>query len=723
MKRQVASVIVFFGLMSGQAVDAAPARIAAGVAFSCAVTPAATVTCWGANGFGQVGAGVVGVAVLEPLPVAGLSEVESIGAGVAHACAVTRSTGQVWCWGANVSAQLGRGFLSDAEIEPVRVSGLPPMRQVAAGAEHTCALAVDGRVFCWGRNTSGALGVPVGPLAANPVQVLGLDAVAIASGFEHSCAITRTGGGVYCWGSNSEGQIGNGSTDGTVATPTQVSGIVASEIAADSLSTCAVVGGAVSCWGLGSPSNGTPRPPLPGVNDLASAELGLAHGCGVTTTARLYCWGSNEFGQVGLGSLIYPEAPPTAIQIASPVESVAAGLSHTCAMLANGEPLCWGSNDEGALGRGSNGSVQIEPRPVAVVGDATKISTGKRHACAIEANGELYCWGRNDQGQLGLGFLGGDVASPKRVGGLGQLTTVAAGDTHTCVLDVDGRVWCWGGNSAGQLGIGSVGVPSDDPVELTALPNAVQLDVGENHACIVSETFTVYCWGANDRLQIRAPAVSAIASPVEIGMLANVTRVGVGGRHTCAFVNTVGPYCWGSNDFGQLGQGMIGGQSGVPTLVAGHPSLADLQLGSTHTCALRTDQTVSCWGEDNRGQLGNGPGNATSGQPADIAVPPAIRLYVGRESNCAISSGVTRCWGYSGDYQFGIGGLRFAPDESPSLKNFSSISFGENFTCGLNMASRVACWGSNSNGQLGLAVLPYEASPRKVGPFFDDGFE
>ncbi len=355
--------------------------------------------------------------------------------GFAHTCALT-DDGRVKCWGANERGQLGDGTTTDRAF-PVDV-GLPgPATAVGAGYTHTCAI-VAGAVWCWGANDTGQLGDGTKVQRTRPVAVQGLaaTATAVAGGggdnpgaaqqyYGHTCALA--GGAVWCWGGNESGQLGDGTTDmpGVARPPVkslQTSGATA--VAAGERHTCAVVAGAVLCWGANASQQLGGQPTSPGqpVQALGSGATavatGRAHSCAVVGPAAggLQCWGQNADGQVNGAA----GSPPTqATAIAAPVGSmqptaVAGGRAHTCALAggANGM-ICFGANLLSQL----SGAPALTGRVAPPLAAAQAVAAGYDHTCALLSDGGVQCWGANDRGQVGMGQAGGAVPSPTYVSG------------------------------------------------------------------------------------------------------------------------------------------------------------------------------------------------------------------------------------------------------------------------------------------------------------------
>ena len=357
-----------------------------------------------------------------PTTAVATTAVIAVAAGFRHTCALT-SAGGVKCWGANESGQLGNGTTTGS-ITPVDVTGLASgIVAIAAGGHHTCAVTSAGGVKCWGLNDGGQLGNPGTQSSNTPVDVDGLarEVNAITAGAGWVCALTSLGG-VKCWGWNHYGQLGNGTIDTTTSRPGDVSGLVSgvTEISANSLHACALTGaGHVTCWGstASSDSHRAATDSLVPVNvsgigdGVIAVSAGGLHACAITSGGGVMCWGANGQGELGDGSTTGSASPVQVKDLTEQVTALAVGStydflpSHTCALTSAGGVKCWGPNLEGQLG---NGSKTNSSRPVEASGlsnGITAIAVGGSHTCAITRAQQLKCWGSNSSGQLGNGSL------------------------------------------------------------------------------------------------------------------------------------------------------------------------------------------------------------------------------------------------------------------------------------------------------------------------------
>lgn len=360
--------------------------------------------------------------------------VTQLAAGRAHTCALRRD-GSVDCWGDNSHGQLGDGTTT-GRPKRAPVKGLPGKpSQLVAGGDHTCA-RIGGSVWCWGADTYGELGdASTASARTVPVQAIGVStATSVDVGGTFACAILSTGHAI-CWGANDKGQLGDGTT--TPRSKAQPDREVGS-------------------------NKGTVEG-LP----LLSISAGPSHACSRRASGGVAFWGDNSFSQSGVA------APTTTPFFVSPTDglpapdgsfiddasAVAAGGKHCCAVRAMGVVICWGADDRGqlgdddiAVGTGKKDFVSVVALPAA---SPSTLTLGDEHTCVRSTIGPVYCWGRNDLGQLGIGTTGADQSVPQQIPDLKNVIELVAGGSHTCARTSSGDVWCWGSNASGQLGDGS----------------------------------------------------------------------------------------------------------------------------------------------------------------------------------------------------------------------------------------------------------------------------
>lgn len=334
------------------------------------------------------------------------------------------------------------------------------------------------------------------------------------------------------------------------------------------------------------------------------------------------------------------------------VVELAAGARHTCARVASGRVFCWGGNDHGQLGRAGPGQ---STRPVAVPGieDATAVAAGGDASCAATMAGPLRCWGDNDRGQLATGDTA-TVVGPARA----QIDGPAAfglGDAHGCAI-AGGRVRCWGDNDRAQLAAPpGAAEPSPRAIDGLAPGAAAVLAVGAAGACALDDAGALRCWGDNDAAQAGAAPSGPVSTPTAIGGLDTPTSVALGARHGCAVVVGRSVRCWGDGSRGQLGDGRPGPRASADLVVLEPPDADRVAAGAHHTCAMRLDGRVSCWGDNERGQVGDGSTDRTVELPRDVGLGDVTGLSAGAAHTCAVRMGAAHCWGDNARGQLGDG--------------------------------------------------------------------
>jgi len=401
-------------------------------------------------------------------------ELANLAAGSAHTCLVR--SGKLRCWGDNRSGQLGLDDTKSRGDEPNVIATLPPVdlrggtpRGLGLGRAHTCVAMTDGKVKCWGDNSQGQLGLgdrvnrgdTAGSMASLPAVDLVTPVAQVVAGRDHTCVLFIDGR-VKCWGDNSEGQLGLGDLLPRGANPVSLPKLIALVdlgpgrtarlLAAGAAFTCALLDdGSVKCWGRnadGQLGQGTTKPTIGG----APGEMGAA-------------------------------LPP--VDLGGPAGRIAAGGHHVCARLASGGIKCWGDNSEGQLGQGdtkSRGSAPEDmggnlPELKRPSGTLLGASLGERFGCLLYvAAGAVHCLGSGADGALGTGNLSRQDQVPQQAVELGlvvaaPVSEIAAGGRHACVV-AGGVVKCWGRNVEGQLGLGDVNNRGDEAGEMgPALPS------------------------------------------------------------------------------------------------------------------------------------------------------------------------------------------------------------------------------------------------------------
>lgn len=404
------------------------------------------------------------------------------------------------------------------------------------------------------------------------------------AGDDLSCGIITLGHG-FCWGLNNHGQVG------AVADSVCFPSITSSTSATDTTKIAAL------------PCSINPKALLTSL-EFSAVSAGDSSACGISLSGQAMCWGRGTHGEIGNGS-VGNRGAPAVVTTALKFSSISVGGAHACALTTTNAAYCWGMDSLGQLGdfRTINSTT-----PIPVLDPVTRnfapaifasISAGYRHTCAVAADGTGYCWGDNAFGQLGAGAQGGFSDVPVQVAGGLRFSSISAGGDHSCGISTSGAAFCWGSNQDGQLGNGGVGGVSVAPVAVsggltysrisastgtrsTTPPDSLGVShrykEGSGHTCGLTTSGAIFCWGDDSDLQIgRGPfsggsnGVSATPSRVTGGELpGGVTFVAVstGSRHSCGVGSDGSAYCWGSNVFGALGNTLQAAFRGLPQRVA-----------------------------------------------------------------------------------------------------------------------------------------------------------
>ena len=347
---------------------------------------------------------------------------------------------------------------------------------------------------------------------------------------------------------------------------------------------------------------------------FTAVSAGASYTCGIRADSTLVCWGLNNSGQLGDGTE-EDRHVPTAIVSELRFTDVSAGEGHTCAIAHGGSAYCWGSNAYGQLGDSTSNS----PTPIPVTADLvfTTISVAGNRTCALASDGAPYCWGENGGGSLGDGTVGtDDLLVPTRAGGQLHFVLLSAGPGHTCGVTADRTLYCWGANTWGQLGATTTDICGEGaavtpcsltPLQVSSNIGFVQVALGPSGTCGIASDGTAYCWGLNSKGQLGDGTESDRSVPTPVALDLALASISQGDGHTCGITVDGPTYCWGWNYRGKLGDG-TSQSSLVPSLVATSAFFETLSAGYYHTCAIDRAGTMYCWGSNQSGQLGDDSG-------------------------------------------------------------------------------------------------------------------
>lgn len=715
-------------------------QIAVGTENTCAVADG-QLYCWGDNTYGQLGdPSAPSSPRLTPELVSSLStrKITSISlsqsaSGAKAACAV--SNGVTYCWGSNESQQIGRTPSSSSAdttlsyATPTAIFGYQASESgvltnkksqaTSIGSRNGCSTS-SGKMICWGAVSGSAASPPVEKTHGGSVEPLSVRVVgeascgivdanlnchgrssavlgglfsnpqvksnnAVIESYDGDESIVNPGNGRYCYTSRADTYCqtspgGPYSVSSSFTDP--LYGKTTSKIGVGDQYVCKIANGGLACWGTESDGQLADGGSLAG---SISNQQYVAQDVVGTPNIYTYSQGIAATGTIG------------------------AGTNHQCAA-ANGFAFCWGRNDRGQLGTG-NFTNQSEPTVVdesyrGSTGNHTeKVASGGNHSCAIshqkttgailwqtEHDTALYCWGSNDDGEVGTGASTTSYEVPQKISGMqrnlcalfcigdqdtDRITDVSAGDKNTCAIS-NYQLYCWGDNTYGQVGSGTIGVDQKTPRLVPGFSGkqVTSVGVGTTHVCAIADG-DVYCWGDNSYGQLGSGSTTAITSPsagrvisgaagVTTGTVttAAATAITGGNGFTCAILNGTAA-CWGRNNLNQTGTGLSGNVLSPSALSDGASGSLTLQAdaisaGDTHACAILQGK-IYCWGDNDRGKIGNNLAANPQPVPALIDSDAAfglasVNIASGGNTSCSVSNGKILCWGAGESGQLGISG-------------------------------------------------------------------
>ncbi|WP_166837692.1 InlB B-repeat-containing protein [Rheinheimera pleomorphica] len=605
--------------------------------------------------------------------------------------------------------------------------------QLAIGDGHMCAINDYQELSCWGTNTHGALGNGTNQRMLLPDKVIALgDSVSqVATGLYHSCAL-NSAGQVYCWGFNDNGELGLGHYDSQYE-PVAVPGLAApvSQIAANLGKSCFIDGGGgLSCVGanwfgqLGDGSEETRTTPV-AVQGFSSGTVQVAtggyHSCALNSSGAVYCWGNNALGQLGNGSTDQSTVPVAVLGLESGVVAISAGHLHSCALLNSGAVRCWGNNNFGELGDGSAGGYSDLITSVSgLPDDIVSVQAGRYFSCALSQSGQVYCWGRNDLGQVGDLFGAYYATAQLKPGLSGTITQLVVNYDNACALNSDKVLACWGKGDNGQLGDGQLfnralpvvvrNYPEAPKFDDIALTDNGRVAVGAQHACAIDRFGSLKCWGLNTSGQLGNGSYEpGLAATAVTALRNNVRKVSAGIITTCTILRDGAAHCWGHNESGDIGDGSYTTRNRPTTVGVFASGAADISAGNGKACLVDAGGQRHCWGSNFDGGLGlaldTGQSRLTptalNGEPAHAA---AVEVGMGNHACMVLNSGAVNCWGYNSYGQLGNNSYNptLAPVAVTGLPfNASTVTSGSAFSCASLVDGSVWCWGRNNRGQLG----------------------
>ncbi|MCC6810374.1 MAG: hypothetical protein IT381_23285 [Deltaproteobacteria bacterium] len=587
-----------------------------------------------------------------------------------------------------VRARDAAGNASETGLLGLRTAGDRGVRAIAVGDLYICALMANGRVNCLGQNTSAQVGLPP------------------AAGYVTTPNLIRL-------------------EDGT---PLER----AVDIAAGPEHACALTSdGNVYCWGgnnegqLGDryiSATGAPRPWAAQANHInnppvLAIAVGDASSCFLHVDGRVRCFGAASLGQVGRGGacdntsstpclspqlLTSSGAAPVSTMVGPDLDAViqiVGNREHYCALRSSGDVWCWGRNDKAQLGIGDT-NTRAKANPVAGFGAAVALTTTRFNTCALGADGAVRCSGDN----AGSGILGVSPATlplattPALLPGL-SATELRGGNHFLCARQIDGELRCLGQNVGGALGNPSFPVGVGAVTPQTVMASGVAQRAGRiacgRYACCALEGGRTSCWGESPFDGSAVTSAQPITWPKTPS---GVERVAAGAAHACALLTSGELQCWGDSTLGQAG---IVGPAPVlfPRSITSSRRYREVVAGTNHTCALGDDGFVDCFGDSTYGQAGVSASIASALQQTERA----RAIAAGARHTCLLgATGVVRCFGDNGSGQLGrVSATTHVPGDMAGSAGTRALGLGSDHSCILLATGGVSCAGKNTSGQLG----------------------
>jgi alpha-tubulin suppressor-like RCC1 family protein len=576
---------------------------------------------------------------------------------------------------------------------PNMLEGLGDVTALAAGGLHTLALRADGSVWAWGDGKYGQLGLASTESSLIPRRVAGLEGISqIAAGDRHSLAVRASDHKLWVWGSNAFGQLGLETSAELVDHPVELD------------------------VGL----------------EVHAARAGGWHTLLLDGTGQLWAFGLNVYGQLGDGSTTDSRAP-VKVGVPTPVTSFAAGQYHNLAVGPGGKVWGFGINSFGELGNGVQGGWnQAFAQPVQAIGlpPIAEVAAGQLHSVALAESGDVWGWGYNTSGQVGDGSVlpaNTGRLSPAKLA-VQNIAHIAAGGVQNIALGDDGAIWVWGANRYGACGTGS---RSDErvPTKLGRVEGGLAIATGGAHSLAVARArrpLSLMAAGNNEQGQLGDGSRETRDAPVSVALPRSVIAAASGARHSLAISSDRHLWVWGANTSGQLG--LAGGDRDqpqeLPLPLAVDYGIAAVAAGGSHSIVLASDGTVWAFGDNSRGQLGDG-GTTNRYEPRRVAgLSQVSAIAAGPAFNLALrDDGTVWAWGSNACGELAqpeSSTMSALPVQVRDVGGLTAIAAGACHAVALSSRGTLQVWGQNDRGQLGLGAPSSRVARPVEAPVLDD---
>ncbi len=656
-------------------------QVVLGQKHTCSLIENGSAMCWGDNGGYQLGDGGTTDSSV-PQFVSGNHNFTTLFSGGYNTCGVLENL-SVYCWGTGTSGQFGDGTSAQGTVPRVLAPDFN-FTMLAPGEVHMCGILNNGSLYCWGANNEGQLGVGNTTNLNYPHHISGNHNFSwIDSGEDQTCGVL-TNGSALCWGENEEGNLGFGTENlTTMYVPTFVNtNFLFSKIWLAKHYACGnLTNGSFACWGEGNQEgvygDGTTEMSLtPKIVDwniqfdsLYDSLFNSDHLCGLKNSIP-YCWGTNYYGQSGIGTTEFIKAPTKFSFNGNETfypNKIAIGTSSNCMIDGKGYLYCRG--DDAAVGNLGINSTRSSYIPKKVFGDYnfSKIELSNAHSCGLLHNGSILCWGSNTYGQIGDGTSENRYI-PIYIGGENSFESVYLSAVFTCGILQNGSALCWGRNNYGQLGMGN-NTQMYNPQFVVGGYNFSKISVGRLHVCGILQNGSALCWGRNNygQLGLGVSNTTTMYFPTYVLGGKIFDEISIGEYHSCGILQNGSALCWGRNNYGQLGDNSIT-QKEYPRFVYGNKNFSKIQVGKEHSCGILQNSSLMCWGSNGYWELGDLNKNSSYSSLVPIFSAKGITFdiydsYPLKNGNCFFNGTKIYCWGYN---YFGILGDNTLPSLVPA---------------------------------------------------------
>jgi alpha-tubulin suppressor-like RCC1 family protein len=618
-----------------------------------------------------------------------------VSAGKDYTLAI-KTDNTLYSWGLNTSYQLGSGT-TVPRSSPVQV-GTSSWSLISAGAVHALAIDINNLLYGWGTQTSGQLGLGDTALRSQPTQIGASSWVAISAGYSHSIAL-RSDNQLFTWGNNTNGQLGFNRSFISIGAGNTITSVIRSD-------------GTLWTWGFGTSGQ-------LGDNTAATKSSPVAVGLltnwskttrpsytnyAIDTTNKLYAWGENTIGAIGDSTTVNKSSP---VQIGNSSWTIVAtsttgtaGQQTAYAIRSDGALFVWGSNLSGQLGTNNPPNLNLSSPVQIGTSSWSVVSGGNLFAMAITSDGKLYGWGQNNTGQLGI------------IPSTFTWSKIASSGLHTLAIRSDNKLYAWGDNVGGKLGDGTT-VNKSSPVFI-ASNSYTQISAGLSNSYAIRSDGSLWAWGDNTSGQLGDPTIAtttARSSPVQLG---SDSWSLVSASQTLNYVlatrsdNTL--YGWGLNTSYQLGNSTTITRSS-PVQVSGGGSWTAVSVGGGHALAVKTDYKLYAWGLNNIGQTANN-GTSISWSKITATKQSTLQGVFGIRND-----GSLWVWGSNQSGQLGLGDTvtRSSPVQLGTSSWVSVVAGSQNQTFAIRNDGALFAWGLNNAGQLGDVSTVSRSSPVQIG--------